>query len=202
MNIKKLSVLCLVFFLYACQSGEQYTKDEKVPVTTVPDLNLDRYLGKWYQIATIPASFQRDCVKNTTAEYSKIDNNLIKVENRCEKEDGKISIANGAARLNPQSNSPGKLQVSFLNVLGYWIWNFGGNYWVMDLGKSDEEYDYSVVGDPTRQYLWILARKPQLALEELKRIRDKIKDQDYDLEKIMVTQAGELNGKKLSTLNL
>ncbi|MBP6218581.1 MAG: lipocalin family protein [Oligoflexales bacterium] len=194
-------VLKIVLLLSWMGSWTALADDESDPVTTVPELNVDQYLGKWYQIATIPAWFQRNCVKNTTAEYSKREDGLIRVENRCEKEDGKISSVEGAARLNPKFDSPSKLQVSFVKLLGHWIWLFGGNYWVMDLGKSENKYEYSIVGDPTRKYLWILARKPQLSLEELRSIRDKIKAQSYSLDKIIVTQEGELKAKKLSALD-
>ena len=118
--------------------------------------------------------------------------------NSCEKENGEVSVAKGAARINAKFNSPSKLQVTFVNILGNWIWAFSGDYWVMDLGAN---YEYSVVGDPSRKYLWILARKPQMTLDELKAIRVKIDSQNYDLSKIIVTQPGDLAGKKLSTLD-
>ncbi len=197
------TVLKILLLVSSMGSWTVLADDEKDknPVTTVPELNVEQYLGKWYQIATIPAWFQRNCVKNTTAEYSKSEDGLIKVENRCEKEDGEVSVAEGAARLNPKFDSASKLQVSFVKFLGHWIWAFGGNYWVMDLGTNGNNYEYSIVGDPTRKYLWILARKPQLSIEELRSIRDKIKAQSYNLDKIIVTQEGELKAKKLSALD-
>ena len=195
-------MLKILLFLSWMGSGFALANNPTPPVTTVSELNLEQYLGKWYQIAAIPMWFQRNCAKNTMAVYSKSDDALIKVENSCEKENGKISEASGRARINPKLDSPSKLQVTFVSIFNYWIWPFGGNYWVIELGKRGDIYDYSVVGDPTREYLWILARKPQLTLEELKPIRDKIKAQFYDLSKIIVTQLGELNNKELSSLDV
>lgn len=190
----------LLLFYYCLGSWTASAADEKSPVSTVSELDLDRYLGKWHQIAAIPTRFQRNCARNTTAEYSKTDDGLIKVENSCEKEDGEKSEATGRARINPKLNSPSKLEVTFVSIFGHWFWTVGGNYWVMDLGERRGTYEYSVVGDPTRQYLWILARKPQLTLEELRPILKKIEAQYYDLSKIVITQAGELMGKNLSDL--
>ena len=176
-----------------------FSKDQ-APVTTIPDLNLAQYVGRWHQIGAIPAWFQRKCKKNTAAQYTKSDDGLISVINSCEREDGEISTAEGIVRINPKFQDPSKLQVTFVSIFGSWFWIFGGDYWVIDIGKRDDHYEYSVVGDPKREYLWILGRNPQLSLETLKVIRDKIGAQGYDLSKIMVTQEGELNGKKLSTL--
>lgn len=192
-------MLKLFLILFLMTSSAVFSADTG-PVVTVPELTIEKYLGKWHQIAAIPAWFQRNCTKNTTAEYLKTSDGLIKVENRCEKEDGEISTAEGVARLNPKFDSPSKLQVTFVSIFGHWIWAFGGNYWVMDLGKSENSYEYSVVGDPKREYLWILARKPQLTIEELILIREKIKFQYYDLEKIILTQEGDLYGKNLAVI--
>jgi apolipoprotein D and lipocalin family protein len=190
----------MLIFASWMSSWVAFAENVLPPVTTVLELNIEQYLGKWYQIASIPAWFQRNCAKNTTAVYSKVEDGLLQVENSCENKNGETSTVIGRAKINQKLHSPSKLEVTFFNILGHWFWTFGGNYWVMEVGSRGDIYEYSVVGDPTRKYLWILARKPQLTLEEVKPIRDQIKAQFYDLDKIIVTQTGDLNGKKLSDL--
>ena len=81
-------------------------------VETVSSVDLNRYLGKWYEIASIPAFFQKKCVKNTTAEYKKLDYGKIDVINSCTKKNGKVEVANGIGRIvNTQTNA--ELKVSF-----------------------------------------------------------------------------------------
>ncbi len=122
------------------------------PLTTVAKVDVDRYLGTWYEIASYPQRFQRGCTA-TTATYSLRDDGDIDVLNRCRKEslDGKLDEAKGRARVvDPTTNA--KLEVSFFRP-------FWGDYWIIELG---EDYQYAVVGHPSRDYLWILSRTPQM----------------------------------------
>ena len=123
-------------------------------VKPVPALDLERFLGPWYEIARIPAWFQNRCVKDTTAHYQLRTDGKITVTNRCITGKGHIDQAVGLARvLDPVTNA--RLQVSFVSLLG---WRpFWGDYWVIGL---DPEYRWLVVGDPRRQYGWILSRNP------------------------------------------
>ncbi len=123
---------------------------------TIHQLDVSRYLGRWYEIAKFPNQFQKKCVSDTSAEYSLLANGQISVLNQCRLADGTLQIAEGLARQTggPQS---AKLEVRFapawLSFLPF-VW---GNYWVIDL---DERYELAAVSEPTRQYLWILSRKP------------------------------------------
>ena len=125
-------------------------------VQPVPAVDLQRFLGEWHEIARIPAWFQNRCAKDTTARYQLRNDGRITVINRCLTRKGEIDQAVGLARvLDPDSKS--RLKVSFVSFLG---WRpFWGDYWVIGL---DPDYRWLVVGDPRRQYGWILSRTPVL----------------------------------------
>ncbi len=138
-----LAVLPLAL-LVGCISGP--------PLATVESVDLQRYAGKWYEIASYPAPFQRDCT-GTTAEYTLRDDGTVQVFNRCLKGDltGPEDTIIGTARVvDAETNA--KLAVNF----GFF---FEGPYWILML---DPDYQYAVVGEPTRSFLWILSRTPQM----------------------------------------
>ncbi|MFK7872991.1 MAG: lipocalin family protein [Oligoflexales bacterium] len=168
------------------------------PLDTVDQLDLEKYMGTWHQIATIPASFQEKCVRKTSAEYKRLDKNHVQVINRCEEEDGEVRIAIGRARINCDFKNPSRLQVTFVKLFNWWVWSFGGDYWVIDL---DADYNYSVVGDRKRFYLWILSRSAAMEISDLKILEEKIKDQHFDTCDIVITQEGELKGKRLCDIS-
>ena len=122
------------------------------PVDVVAKVDLERYAGTWYEIASFPQSFQRGCTA-TTANYTLLEDGDVRVFNRCRKGalDGEEDTAEGRARVVDPA-APGKLQVSFFRP-------FWGDYWVVEL---EPDYRYAVVGHPSRDYLWILSRTPQL----------------------------------------
>lgn len=130
--------------------------DDARPVTTVDQVDLQRYVGLWYEIAKIPNRFQKQCVRGTTAEYKLREDGRITVVNRCFKADGRQDEANGVAKV-VDATSNAKLKVSFVSFLG---WRpFWGDYWVIGL---DEDYQWAIIGTPDRKYGWILARTPAL----------------------------------------
>jgi apolipoprotein D and lipocalin family protein len=134
------------------------------PLEVVPRVELSRYTGTWYEIARYPNSFQKDCI-HSSAVYKLGSDGSISVINSCLK-NGAMKTAKGKARVvDPFTNA--RLKVSF-------FWPFSGDYWIIDLG---EDYDYAVVSEPRRKYLWILARNPRmddgLYAEILQRIREK-----------------------------
>ncbi len=141
-------------FLTAC--NENYA-----PMETVKQVELNRYLGKWYQVKFIPNRFQSMCVADTQAEYQ-LNGQAIRVINRCRTQDGSIEEANGIANIVEASNNA-KLRVSFFRP-------FYGNYWVLDL---DSDYQWVLVGEPSRQYAWILSRNPELDPATQEKILDK-----------------------------
>lgn len=154
------------------------TERLKLPeLKTVDQVDLARYLGKWYDVASFPQWFQRGCTA-ITAEYALKPNGEINVVNSCRKGslDGKLKVSNGRARV-VDTKTNAKLEVSFFG-------NFWGDYWIVDLG---EDYEYSVVGAPSRDYLWILSRTPQMDGATYNAIIERLKGQGYEVERLVVT---------------
>ena len=153
----------------------------KNELTTVTNVNLRRYVGKWFEIAKIPNRFQKKCVKNTTAEYILRDDGRITVINTCENRSGDKVIAKGIAKI-VDTDSNAKLKVSFVRFLGISL--FWGNYWIIGL---DKDYSYAVVGEPKRKYGWILSRNPKLSPELRKKIEKILVEKGYDSARFVNT---------------
>lgn len=149
-------------------------KEEHNSLEVVPHVELERYLGKWYEIARLPFRFEDDCT-DITATYSLSKNGNISVLNGCLKS-GKLKQAKGKAKV-VDKNTRAKLKVTF-------FWPFSADYWIIDLGK---EYDYAVVGTPNRKYLWILSRTPQMDGELFSRIIESVKSKGFDVSKLIKT---------------
>lgn len=144
-------------------------------VPTVARVNLDRYLGKWYEVASIPAFFQKSCAKNTTADYQSSRPGRIDVINRCQQSDGRIKTAKGTAFV-VNTETQAELKVSFVPLLRHLGW-FSGQYKVLALGEG---YEYAVVGEDSHRFAWILARTPSLPRATLSALDKKIRDAGYD----------------------
>jgi apolipoprotein D and lipocalin family protein len=140
-------------------------------------VDLERYLGKWYEIASFPQSFQKGC-NCTTAEYFKTDNNYIKVLNSCRKDSskGEITTAYGKAFVY-DTTSNAKLKVQF-------FWPFKGDYWIIELA---DDYSYAVVGHPNREYLWILSRTPTMDISTYNSLLVRVKAKGFDINKLQIT---------------
>jgi apolipoprotein D and lipocalin family protein len=154
------------------------------PLEVVPYVDLQRYLGTWYEIATIPQSFQKGCV-GVTAEYSLRKRGDIQVVNTCIQDtlDGTRRTARGKAWVVDRTTNA-KLKVSF-------FWPFSGAYWIIGL---DAQYQWAIVGHPGRTYLWILSRSPQMSDTLYGELLDLIASKGYDLTKIKKTL--QPSGKK------
>lgn len=151
---------------------------EPPPLRTVPKVDLERYLGTWYEIATIPQRFQKGCTA-VTATYSLRPDGDIRVVNACRKDslEGKPKSITGKAWVVDKDTNA-KLKVRF-------FWPFSGDYWIIDLDTLS--YQYAVVGHPNRQYLWILCRQPRMDEELYQSLLARIADQGYDLSRIKLT---------------
>jgi apolipoprotein D and lipocalin family protein len=148
------------------------------PLNVVDEVDLDRYLGRWYEIASFPQRFQRGCVA-TTANYTLRDDGRIRVENECRDGsfDGDVRRADGVAWVTDPDESQARLMVQF-------FWPFRGDYWIIEL---DSEYRYSVVGHPSRDYLWILSRTPTMDPSVYETLLRRIEARGYDLERLNPT---------------
>jgi apolipoprotein D and lipocalin family protein len=147
------------------------------PLETVAHVDLSRYVGTWYEIASFPQSFQRGCT-GTTATYRLRKDGDVDVLNRCRKGslDGKEKSAQGRARIVDRSTNA-KLEVSFFRP-------FWGDYWIIDLA---DDYSYAVVGHPGRDYLWILARTPTMADATYQGIVARLRAHGYETARLVRT---------------
>jgi len=148
------------------------------PLEAVPKVDLDRYLGTWYEIASYPQRFQEGCTA-TTATYTLRSDGEIDVLNKCRKGslDGPEDATELRARVvDAQSNA--KLEVTLFRP-------FWGDYWIIDLGP---DYEYAVVGHPSRDYLWILSRTPTLDEAAYAAILSRLEDKGYPLEPLNKTK--------------
>ena len=148
------------------------------PLQTVPRVDLSRYLGTWYEIASYPTWFQRGCA-GTTATYTLRPDGAIEVDNRCRKGSlsGEEERSVGVAWPVKDDPSGAKLEVQF-------FWPFRGDYWIIEL---DPDYRWAVVGHPTREYLWILSRKPTLDAATAAELMRRLAVQGYDVSRLMRT---------------
>lgn len=171
MNASLLSLFLLL--CAALVAGCATDRAGHPPLATVERVDLKRYEGTWHEIARIPHRFQKGCVASSAA-YSLRPDGQVEVVNRCRDErDGSLREAKGRAWALDASNA--RLKVSF-------FWPFRGDYWIIDLGR---EYEYSVVGAPDRDYLWILARTPDMAGDVYEGIVERARRQGFDTGRLV-----------------
>jgi apolipoprotein D and lipocalin family protein len=157
--------------------GLTLVRAQDKPLEVVSQVDLARYIGTWYEIATIPQRFQKDCV-GVTATYTLRPDGKIRVINRCCKKtlDGELREVQGKAWVVDKKTNA-KLKVQF-------FWPFTGDYWIIEL---DPGYQWAVVGHPNRNYLWILSRNPQMDQVLYDDLLDRIGNKGYDIARIKRT---------------
>lgn len=146
-------------------------------VQTVQRLDVKRYMGKWYEIASIPMFFTRSCTAST-ATYTLLPSGEIGVDNACRKEtpDGEPSGIQGRAWMeDPQS--PGKLKISF-------FWPMRADYWIIAI---DDAYEVALVGEPDREGLWLLSRTPRLEEARVQAMLKVAREQGFDVSQLKRT---------------
>ena len=153
------------------------------PVVSVAAVDLARYAGKWFEIASFPMFFQRNCVGDTTANYALAANGTVDVTNRCRTDSGFDEATGHASVVEGFNNS--RLKVSF-------FWPFKSDYWVLGL---DPDYRWAVVGNPNRKYLWVLSRTPQLPKPLLDAALASAAAQGFDLSQLRYTPHGHVTTK-------
>ncbi|GAB2768211.1 lipocalin family protein [Rhabdobacter roseus] len=159
----------VLYFASSCKSSKK--------LKTVDRVDLNRYTGKWYEIASFPARFQRNCAC-TTAEYSSNEDGTIRVLNRCyntKKQKWEKATAKAFVR-DKASNA--ELAVQF-------FWPFKGDYYIIDLAN---DYSHALVGTPDRKYLWVLSRTPQLTRTVYDELLAKATQLGFDVTQIQRTE--------------
>lgn len=162
--------------------GAMEPKEKDLEV--VSSVDLSRYVGRWYEIARLPNRFEKKCADSVTADYALRTDGKIEVINRCRKANGEFTTSKGKAKITDKATNA-KLKVTF-------FWPFYGNYWILDLGSN---YEYAVVGDPSRKYLWILSRTPQLDETIYQQLLTKMAERGFDTTKVIKTLQPEGAGQ-------
>jgi len=174
--IKKVYFVSTIIILVQIFCGCNAIKSQTMK--TVEKVDIERYMGTWYEIARFPHWFEKRLV-GVTATYSLKKNGKVEVLNQGYKDslNGKLKRAKGFAKI-PDPMVPGRLKV-------YFFWPFGGEYLILDL---DENYQYVLVGDSSLKYLWILSRSPKLNDKVYTHLVEKAKSLGFNtarLEKVL-----------------
>jgi apolipoprotein D and lipocalin family protein len=170
MVMKNFTVALLItvqLILSACSISQN-------PPKITDSVDLQKYAGKWYEIASYPMSFQKDCFC-VTADYTLTNKGYVKVFNSCRKGsvNGKVKSITGKAFPVKGTNNV-KLKVQF-------FWPFKADYWVID---KAEDYSWAVVSGPSRKYLWVLSRSPEMQKETWQYITARLRENGFDLGKL------------------
>ena len=190
-NCSLIAALCFSFSAWVPLASAQVQSTEvpPAPLEAIASLDVPRYMGTWYEVAKYPNWFQKRCIANTSATYAVQPNGMLQVLNRCQKEDGSMSEALGAAKQVGEANSP-KLEVRFapawLSFLPF-VW---GNYWVIDL---DPQYQLAAVSEPSRKYLWILSRSKTVEPKAYEALLQRLKQKGFNLDAIEVSKQTTVN---------
>lgn len=179
----KKNNIAILFCIVAVFVSLQTVLASDTKPQTVKSVDLNRYVGNWFEIARFPNRFQKQCVGNVSAEYSLQPNNRITVINKCLKKDGKIDDAKGEAKIvDKQTNA--KLEVRFAPKFLSFIPLVWGDYWILELGKN---YEYALVGSPDRKYLWVLSRTPKLDEQIFNNLRQVAQREGFNPDKLVMT---------------
>lgn len=148
-----------------------------IQVTSVPRLDLQRYLGLWFEVGRLPLKFEDEGARDITAEYSMQHDGSVRVDNRCRDERGEPSQAIGQAIPDPEH--PGRLRVSFLPAALRWLPFTRADYWVL---RIDEGYRHALVGTPDHRFLWLLSRTPSMGVELREDYLSTAREQGFELD--------------------
>jgi len=173
--MRKFRFLLIIIALLICNCSK--TQSQMIDKTTVKELDLNRYLGKWYEIARLPNSFEKNLV-GVTATYRLRDDGMIEVLNEGFKNElnGPLSRAVGKAKI-PNKLEKGKIKVSF-------FWIFYANYFVLELDQVN--YQYVMIGSSSDNYFWILSRTPEMDPSVYNMLLDNARKRGYNLDKLLL----------------
>lgn len=177
--MKRIGAFCLLLLIIACSQHKPQKDTAMINNSTVKTLDLNRYLGTWYEIARFPHSFEKDLV-GVTATYSLKPNGKIRVVNQGYEKtlDGTLKMAEGKAKI-PDKKEPGKFKVSF-------FWFFYADYFVMELDQTN--YEWVMIGSSSPKYFWILSRTPRMDSATYQMLLKKAEGRGYDLRKLIKVQ--------------
>ena len=166
MNLKNLLIAVIMLMIFSSCHPQA--------LETVKSVDLEKYAGLWYEYASFPARFQKGCT-NTTAEYKLSPKGYVIVINKCTREKDRTGIE-GKAFVVPNSGNA-KLKVQF-------FWPFRGDYWILELA---DDYSWAAVGNPRRNYLWILSRTPSMDENLYNEITSRVAAKGFDISRLQKT---------------
>jgi apolipoprotein D and lipocalin family protein len=183
--MRRLATLALSGLVLAAApaTGQDPSQTPPGPVRTVDAVDLDRYLGDWFEIARLPNRFQRGCAGDVTVSYARRADGRLDVINRCQAPDGKRIEAKGVARV-ADTRTFARLKVRFAPAMLSFLPMVWGDYWILGLGEA---YSWAVVGSPDRDYLWILARTPALEAEPFAAALEVARANGFDVDRLVKT---------------
>jgi apolipoprotein D and lipocalin family protein len=176
-------LIAIIACVTALSATAQNADPAKQPLSPVASIDLQRYQGTWHQVALYPNRFQKSCASNTRAQYLPEPGGTVQVTNQCRTQEGKEMQVVGQARpahatvFSNNQLTPPQLQVRFAPAWLSWLPMVWSDYWVIQLAP---DYRYAVVGEPAREFLWVLARETQLSATDWSSIEAKLKEQGYD----------------------
>ena len=178
------AALLTALLLALCFVPAAVRADRPGPLELVETLDLERYQGRWYEIALLPNRFQDRCVAETAAEYTLLESGRVQVVNRCRTADGNLAQVVGAAR-RPDPERPAQLEVRFAPRWLSWLPLVWGDYQVMMI---DADYSSALVGEPSREFLWVLAREPSLPEARLQELLSEGRRQGFDTDAVVMSR--------------
>jgi apolipoprotein D and lipocalin family protein len=179
-TLMKIQFVIPLLMVIAMKNASSLMLAADPPLPVVSQVDLVKYAGKWHEIARLPNWFQKKCAGEVTANYTLKPNGKVEVINRCRQADGTYTTAKGTAKVADKATNA-KLKVTF-------FWPFYGDYWILDLGPN---YEYVMVGEPKRKYLWLLSRTPVMDATLYEQLLAKARSLGYDTSPMIRTaQAG------------
>ena len=173
MNLIKITLCSIALFILNGCTSSPVSRDLSIPLNSVEKVDLNKYLGRWFEAYRLPNWFEDNDCNTVTAEYSLKDDGDIRVLNTCYKLD-KTEKADGIAYVaDKKTNS--KLKVSFFRP-------FYGDYWIVDLAP---DYSWALVGEASGKYFWILTRDQKLTADQERMLLDRAKRLGYMTERFI-----------------
>lgn len=173
--MKKITIALLAMFLVGCA---QLNPD----LVVQKDIDLRQYAGTWYEQARLPNRFQSKCVGDVQADYVLQEEGSLQVTNQCRLQDGSVEVAVGEGRL-AGGDSTSKLEVRFAPSWLSWLPMVWGDYWIIQL---QGDYQYSLVGTPNREYLWVLSRDKEGDKETVQVLLEYAAEQGFDTSTVVM----------------
>lgn len=156
-----------------------------------PSVQLERYMGSWYDVRSIPNDFQRGCT-NTMADYRIEASGALQVSNFCRVVDEQGTFEHATTVVGRgwiKNNAGSVLKVSFSCLLGFCAEKFAGDYWILELGPLNSAglYSWAIVGGPTHEFGWVLSRTPTVSQATMDEIELRLRSHGYNPDSFRMT---------------